>query len=649
VAEAKVPGFLDVPGLHRGGVSEGGRGAGGAQDGEFGPHSFEAGGGGALGEGEAEGLRGLDFQQSGARRGERIAELTGWGGPFREEGFRGVIEGEAAAADFNALLRGEGVRDGDAVGKAVGELGAQVPLIRVHGCHKDVASIPRQRETIAFEPVDAGGGRIQEQVGEGIGEQVDFIKVQHAVVGRFKKAGLGAPAARLKQVLRLDGAEESVFGHAKRDLHKRGCLRAVLREECGKAPGQGALGAAPVAEQEGASDARVNGVQQQGTLGALHSDNGGEGVLKQGDEDFPQVCRRGRGLRNGAISSPASKRGWKTVVFGGDLRQGWGMLEVRYCKGVELPGLGLWLDPGKRQGRAFVSHAHSDHLGAHDEVLLTEATAALMRARIGGRRIERALAYGAATQLNGAVVRLLPAGHITGSAQIHLETEAGSLLYTGDFKLRGSRSAEACQWREADTLVMETTFGLPKYRMPPTRQVEEEVVHFCRESLEAGLTPVLFAYSLGKAQEAVWMLLENGLPPMLHSATYKMTEICRSLLPEFPGGYLPWDAARAAGRVLLLPPGRAARTLLQKLGPTRTAVLTGWALDPGARFRYGSDAAFAWSDHADYPDLLRYVELVQPKRVLTLHGFAAAFAADLRSRGIEAWALSQENQLELPF
>src|SRR4029077_1424300 len=46
-------------------------------------------------------------------------------------------------------------------------------------------------------------------------------------------------------------------------------------------------------------------------------------------------------------------------------------------------------------------------------------------------------------------------------------------------------------------------------------------------------------------------------------------------------------------------------------------------------------------------DLLRYVELVQPQRVLTLHGFAAEFAADLRGRGIDAWALSAENQLEL--
>ena len=76
-------------------------------------------------------------------------------------------------------------------------------------------------------------------------------------------------------------------------------------------------------------------------------------------------------------------------------------------------------------------------------------------------------------------------------------------------------------------------------------------------------------------------------------------------------------------------------------------MISGWAVDPGAIYRYQVDAAFPLSDHADYPDLLRYVELVQPKRVLTLHGFAAEFARDLRERGIEAWALSEENQLEL--
>jgi DNA ligase-1 len=59
------------------------------------------------------------------------------------------------------------------------------------------------------------------------------------------------------------------------------------------------------------------------------------------------------------------------------------------------------------------------------------------------------------------------------------------------------------------------------------------------------------------------------------------------------------------------------------------------------------DAAFPLSDHAGYDDLLRHVENVAPKRVLTLHGFASEFAADLRARGIEAWALTGPNQLDL--
>jgi Cft2 family RNA processing exonuclease len=69
-------------------------------------------------------------------------------------------------------------------------------------------------------------------------------------------------------------------------------------------------------------------------------------------------------------------------------------------------------------------------------------------------------------------------------------------------------------------------------------------------------------------------------------------------------------------------------------------------MDAGAKYRHRCDAAFPLSDHADYLDLLRYVECVQPRRVLTLHGFASAFAADLRARGVEAWALSENDQLQ---
>jgi Cft2 family RNA processing exonuclease len=323
------------------------------------------------------------------------------------------------------------------------------------------------------------------------------------------------------------------------------------------------------------------------------------------------------------------------------------LITVLHQRGLHLPGHDLWLDPHRAQALAFVSHAHSDHIGRHREVLLSPATARLMNARLSGKRVEHLLEFGQTRNFAGGRATLLPAGHILGSAQFHFETQAGSLLYTGDFKLTPGLTAERCEWRRADTLIMETTFGLPRYRMPPRAEVAAQVVAFCRETLDAGAVPVLLGYSLGKAQEIIRILLDAGLTPMLHESVWKMTALHRELEPTFPKGAVRFRASEADGHVIVFPPNATREGALEKIGPRRTAVLTGWAIDPGAKYRYGCDAAFPLSDHADYDELLRYVELVQPKRVLTVHGFAAEFAADLRRRGVEAWALAQENQLEL--
>ncbi len=323
------------------------------------------------------------------------------------------------------------------------------------------------------------------------------------------------------------------------------------------------------------------------------------------------------------------------------------MIDLRYRRGIFLPDHDLWLDPWDEQPFAFVSHAHADHIGNHAEIIASAGTARLMDARLPGKRREHVLEFGQTATIRDFNITLLPAGHIFGSAQSLVETEAGSLLYTGDFKLRPGLSAEPTEWRHADTLIMETTYGLPKYRMPPTEVVIDQMLAFCREALDEGAVPVLLGYSLGKSQEILCALMQNGFTPMLHGAVHRMTEIYRQLRPDFPTNYERYSPGRIAGKVIVCPPSAARSLMIQRIKNRRTAVLTGWALDSGAKFRYGCDAAFALTDHADYDDLVRYVELVQPKRVLTLHGFAAAFARDLRQRGIEAWALSQENQLEL--
>ncbi|HJT45614.1 MAG TPA: ATP-dependent DNA ligase [Chthoniobacterales bacterium] len=322
------------------------------------------------------------------------------------------------------------------------------------------------------------------------------------------------------------------------------------------------------------------------------------------------------------------------------------MIQVRYDRGVYLPQHDLWLDAWEPKRFAFVSHAHSDHIAPHQEIILSERTAKLMQARMPGTRVEHILAFGEQRQLQGLEVTLLPAGHIFGSAQLFLANGTETLLYTGDFKLRRGKSAEPAEWRPADTLIMETTFGLPRYQFPPTEKVIEQIIAFCRDALAENAVPVLLGYSLGKAQEILCSLDGAGLTPMLHGSVFQMTRIYEQFGQSFCK-YLRYNKNDVTGKVLICPPSAGRSPMVENIARKRVAMLSGWAVEPNAIYRYQVDAAFPLSDHADYNDLMRYIELVKPKRVLTLHGFAAEFARDLRERGLEAWAVSEENQMEL--
>ena len=321
--------------------------------------------------------------------------------------------------------------------------------------------------------------------------------------------------------------------------------------------------------------------------------------------------------------------------------------DVRQADGVNLPQVGWWLDARRAQARCFVSHAHSDHIGPHREILATRATASLIRLRMAGKRHETILEYGQPwTAEFGCEMKLFPAGHILGSAMLQATTEHGSLLYTGDFKLRPSLAAELCAPPRANVLIMETTFGLPRYVFPPAEEVERGIIDFCRQALGEQVTPVLYAYSLGKTQELLQIVGRTGLPVMLHAHGYKLTQRYGKLGMKLPP-YALLDTGAYAGHVIIAPPMSGQSEPLTWIHPKRTAVATGWAMDRGAIYRHGCDAAFPLSDHADFPDLLAFVEKVQPKLVYTLHGFAREFAATLRARGVEAWAIGQQNQMDL--
>lgn len=240
----------------------------------------------------------------------------------------------------------------------------------------------------------------------------------------------------------------------------------------------------------------------------------------------------------------------------------------------------------------------------------------------------------------------LPAGHILGSAMAFLEWRGETLLYTGDFKLRPSLAAENPVVRQADLLIMETTFGLPRYQFPPEADVRADILKFCRETLADGATPVLYGYSLGKSQEILSSLAGAGLPVMLQRDVRKMTKLYEKLGMTFPAhdAFVP-ETAR--GKVVIAPPNSLKTLQKVALAPMRSAAITGWAMDSSCRYRSGTDAAFPLSDHADHAGLLELVKRVQPRKVFTIHGFTRDFAQTLRAQGIDAIAPGYHEQLGL--
>lgn len=317
-------------------------------------------------------------------------------------------------------------------------------------------------------------------------------------------------------------------------------------------------------------------------------------------------------------------------------------------RGIHLTQADLWLDPSRVKPVAFVSHAHSDHFARHHRILCSPATADVLHARYGKKTACDPIPFGEKVDINGHRIELFPAGHALGSAQIRIErlSDGASLVYTGDFKRRPSLTCEPYESRTADTLILETTFGLQKFRFPPIEEVRAQVLAFCREALDAGDVPVLLGYSFGKAQELLAILHGSGLEAMVHDSIRKLLPVFEAHGFAFPP-YHRFDPAGMVGKVLVFPPAAERKAALGDLKNLRTAVATGWAIDARAKYRYRADQAFPLSDHADWPDLLRCVEEVQPSRVLTTHGYTAEFSADLRRRGFNAWSLQGIDQMEL--
>jgi Cft2 family RNA processing exonuclease len=316
---------------------------------------------------------------------------------------------------------------------------------------------------------------------------------------------------------------------------------------------------------------------------------------------------------------------------------------VTWDRGVSLPDHSIWFDPEVARALAVVTHAHTDHSRRHRETYLTAETLALTTEKRRPRSA-RVIGFDEDQTVAGGTLRLVPAGHMLGSAQAFFRAAAGTLLYTCDLKLRGPHPVEMPR---ADVLVIESTYGRPHFLFPDHREVVAAIAGWCRQVLAEGVTPVLLCHAVGKAQEVMLELAPYGIRFALESRCLPGTEAYREAGQPIPDYIELVPGQDYTDRVVIAPP--AGKAVIRRLHRYRCALVSGWAQDRHFRAIFGADVAFPLSDHCDFQELCDAVDLVGPEQVYTVHGFTEDLARHLRKRGVKASALRGVEQLALVF
>ena len=307
-----------------------------------------------------------------------------------------------------------------------------------------------------------------------------------------------------------------------------------------------------------------------------------------------------------------------------------------FDSGLKITSIDLAVDVRRRQPRGFISHAHIDHMGAHELAYCTPATAALYRHRLGDRAT-RAMPFGEPLQWGELTLTTYSAGHVLGSAMLGINGPQGSVLYTGDFKLRPSATAEPADPPRADVLIMESTYGDPRYCLPPREESVALLISTVQNILATGRTPVVHAYVLGKAQEVTRLLTAAGLLVLQHPLVHEISLIYAQQGCDL--GHFELCLGAPPDHAVIIAPPRNQRTApLPLLRRPVSIAVTGWAIDPSWRRRLGVEYAIPLSDHADFVELGECIERVAPRVIYCTHG-PLEFVELLRRRGHNAHSL----------
>ncbi len=285
----------------------------------------------------------------------------------------------------------------------------------------------------------------------------------------------------------------------------------------------------------------------------------------------------------------------------------------------------FYIDPKRPVHKALISHAHGDHATPNSgAIYATTATKKIMNRRFKNsvRSQFNEIQFRETFYMNEVAVTYYPAGHMLGSAMILMEYKNEKYLYTGDFKMQADESCEPFESIKADYLITETTFAHPDYAHPDPVEEIKKLNEINSQNILLG------AYAVGKAQRLTQLAAKycSEKKLLVHNEIVKFHEVYEQSGVDLGvwERYTRQEFKKETNCIYILPPNwfhRYSKNDLYKV------FATGWK-----HASVKCDSVLSISDHADWNDLLKMIDMTQPKIVFTLHGDGTHLKEHLKNR-----------------
>ncbi|MHA1366977.1 MAG: hypothetical protein ACTSP5_11275, partial [Candidatus Heimdallarchaeota archaeon] len=282
---------------------------------------------------------------------------------------------------------------------------------------------------------------------------------------------------------------------------------------------------------------------------------------------------------------------------------------------------------------AIVTHAHSDHFAVMNSITSTYSTQETIDLFLSQKKkkpdaklvpvnFNEKIAF--QNGLSKADVRLVPSGHILGSASVIIESEDDKLLFSSDIGGKGQLTVkDQLSKIDANTLIIEATFGSPDIIFPSREETSMEIIKWSADVIKQKMNVIFNAGRIGSAQELI-KLFNNmtNLRVVTHAEVTALSEIYQKY-----GVKLDFVDSKSEEGKEILKDGEA--VIIQPRGKKiipyhltehiqcKNAIVTGMA----SRFQYKNfDASFPLSSHANYLEIIEYISAVNPEKVYTIYG-----------------------------